>query len=63
MSKETLLVDLASAPGGIDFEAAKTYGIKSIWALALPGKATPKSAGRIIAHTIVHILNEEGYIT
>ncbi|MCI8403766.1 MAG: hypothetical protein HFE49_02565 [Clostridia bacterium] len=26
--------------GGVDFEAAKTYGVKVIWALSLPSKTT-----------------------
>lgn len=36
--KDTLVIDLASKPGGVDFEAAKQLGIRVIWALSLPGK-------------------------
>ena len=53
-----LFVDLASAPGGIDFEAAEKAGIHAIWATALPGKYAPESAGEIIAQTVETILNE-----
>lgn len=35
--KDALIIDLASKPGGVDFEAAKTFGVKVIWALSLPG--------------------------
>lgn len=63
MNPNTVYIDLATAPGGIDFEAAKQHGIKAVQAWGLPGKVSPKSAGRIVAETIVQILTEEGYIT
>lgn len=31
-----LVIDLASKPGGVDFDTARSLGIKTIWALALP---------------------------
>lgn len=37
VKKDALIIDLASKPGGVDFEAAKAYGVKVIWALSLPG--------------------------
>ena len=37
VKKDALIIDLASKPGGIDFDAAKAYGLKVIWALSLPG--------------------------
>jgi len=30
------MIDLASRPGGTDFDAAKRLGIRVVWALALP---------------------------
>lgn len=33
---ETLVIDLASRPGGTDFDAAKRLGTRVVWALALP---------------------------
>ena len=35
---DVLVIDLASKPGGVDFEAAKELNIKTIWALSLPGE-------------------------
>ena len=29
-----LIIDLASKPGGVDFEAARTLGVRAIWALS-----------------------------
>ena len=48
MSKETLIIDLASAPGGVDYEVAEKLGIKAILASALPGKVAPDSASDYI---------------
>ncbi len=53
-----LFVDLASAPGGIDFQAAEGRGIRALWATALPGKYAPESAGVMIAQTVKLLLEE-----
>lgn len=58
MKPETLVIDLASVPGGVDLEAAKSFNRKIIWALSLPGKTAPISAGRIMKDTIENILAE-----
>lgn len=58
MQQHALIIDLASAPGGCDYAACDRYGIRYIKALGLPGKHSPKSAGEIIAQTIMNI--EEG---
>ena len=55
---KTLFIDLASKPGGIDFEAASELGIKAIWALGLPGKTAPVTSGEIIAESILEVLGE-----
>ena len=54
-----LVIDLASRPGGVDFQSAAELGVKVIWALSLPGKAAPVTAGRAIRDTVYHILSEE----
>lgn len=56
----TLLIDLASRPGGIDLDAAGELGVKTIWALSLPGKTSPISAGEYILETIENCLRERG---
>ena len=55
---ETLIIDVASKPGGVDFEAAKRLGKNVIWALSLPGKTAPITSGKIIKETIMNILSE-----
>ncbi|MCX7714925.1 MAG: dipicolinate synthase subunit DpsA [Clostridia bacterium] len=60
VNKRSLIIDLASKPGGVDFETAKELGIRVIWALSLPGKVAPVTSGEIIKNTVVNILNEMG---
>lgn len=56
--RNTLIIDLASAPGGVDFEAAHTFKLDAVRALSLPGKCAPKTAGEIIKTTIFNIIEE-----
>lgn len=56
--QDTLIIDLASRPGGIDFDAAGELGLRVIWALSLPGRVAPVTAGIIIKDTITNMLNE-----
>ncbi|MDR3643726.1 MAG: dipicolinate synthase subunit DpsA [Clostridia bacterium] len=58
--KDCLVIDLASKPGGVDFETAGHLGLKTVWALSLPGKVAPITSGVIIKDTILNILAEEG---
>ncbi len=58
LDKKTLLIDLASRPGGVDFTAAAELQIKTIWALSLPGRVAPKTAGDIIKRTILNMIKE-----
>ena len=52
----SLIVELASAPGGVDPEAAKKYGIRVIPAPGLPGKYAPITAGRFVGDAIGELL-------
>ena len=56
--KTALLFDLASLPGGVDFESAAALGIDARRALSLPGKCAPKAAGEIIKKTVFSIIKE-----
>lgn len=58
INTDTLIVDLASTPGGTDFIAAKELGISAIHALSLPGKVAPKTAGEILSRTIPLLLEK-----
>ena len=52
VKEDVLLVDLASKPGGIDFNAANMLNIKYVWALALPGKIAALSSAEFIKEYI-----------
>lgn len=62
INEDTLIVDIASVPGGVDFEKAKELNLKAVWALGLPGKVAPKTAAMILKNTIINIINELGVI-
>ncbi len=59
-----VIIDVASAPGGTDFEAARDLGLTAKLAPGLPGIVAPVTAGKIIAELIIrhlsHAQREEG---
>ena len=60
LDPDALIIDLASAPGGVDFGAAEELGIRAILALSLPGKTAPVTAASVIAGTLDNIIAERG---
>ena len=58
MPRNTLWIELASAPGGVDPEAARAAseqtGLRVVWAPSLPGRYAPASAGEQIARWILN---------
>lgn len=58
MSKETLIIDLASKPGGVDFETAKKLGIKAYLYSGIPGKIAPKTSAEYIVKYVKEKLVE-----
>ncbi len=59
-SRDMLVIDLASKPGGTDFAAAERLGIKAILAPGLPGLRAPRTAGENLTQVILEILKERG---
>jgi dipicolinate synthase subunit A len=58
LSSQTVIIDLASAPGGTDFEEAKKQNIKAILAPGLPGLVAPKTAGDVLAAAIPKLITK-----
>ncbi len=58
IKQNCLIIDIASNPGGVDKNAAKAKGIKTIWALSLPGKVAPVTSAEFIKETIYNIMQE-----
>lgn len=57
-SKNALIIDLASKPGGADFEYAKEMGIKTIHALGLPAKTSSETSSQILCDCINSFIAE-----
>lgn len=62
LPRRTVIIDLASAPGGTDFRFAEKRGIKALLAPGLPGIVAPKTAGIIIANTLCQSIMEEFHL-
>jgi dipicolinate synthase subunit A len=59
MPVHTLIIDLASKPGGTDFRYAEKRGIKALLAPGLPGIVAPKTAGQILANVLAQLLADD----
>lgn len=59
MPTHTLIIDLASKPGGTDFRYAEKRGIKALLAPGLPGIVAPKTAGQILANVLAQLLQDD----
>jgi dipicolinate synthase subunit A len=51
-----VIIDLASYPGGTDFEAAARLGVKAILAPGLPARFAPETAGKILAAVVIDFM-------
>lgn len=56
---DTLLIELASQPGGIDLEAAGRLGLRVLNVPSIPGRMSPKSAGELIKETVYNMMEED----
>ena len=54
----TLVVDLASEPGGTDFAAARALGVRAMHALSLPARFAPETAGELVGRTVLQMIRE-----
>lgn len=58
MTRDTLLMDLASFPGGVDRHMAKAKGIRLLEARGLPAKYAPLAAGNAVAAAVEEMIKE-----
>lgn len=56
--KGAVILDLASAPGGTDFDAASSLGLTALLLPSLPGRAAPLTSGRILARVYPRLIAE-----
>ncbi|VUX20200.1 Dipicolinate synthase subunit A [Faecalibacterium prausnitzii] len=55
---QSCIVDLASRPGGTDFDAARRLGHRAIHALSLPAACAPETAGEAVAQTVCDMIGQ-----
>lgn len=55
---DTMLIELASSPGGIDRTFAQQRGLRIIDAQSLPGRVAPKTAAEYMKEAIYNMLEE-----
>ncbi|MDO9536375.1 MAG: dipicolinate synthase subunit DpsA [Bacillota bacterium] len=56
INKATLIIDIASHPGGVDFAAAERLNLKAILLLGLPGRVAPQTAAKILCKVYPDII-------
>ncbi|WP_304508884.1 dipicolinate synthase subunit DpsA [Anaerotignum sp.] len=52
MDADSIIIDIASAPGGTDFDACERTGIKAKLSLGIPGRYSPKTSANILLRGI-----------
>ncbi len=58
LSPYVTIIDIASAPGGLDYNIAEALNLNASLCLGLPGIYSPKSSGEILADVVETILIE-----
>ena len=53
LKSDSVIIEIASAPFGTDFNCAERYNINVIKAGSLPGRTAPQTAGKIICDTVL----------
>lgn len=56
--RNAIIIDIASMPGGVDFDAAKKMDIKCRHCLGLPGKYCPGALAKIYVEQILDSINK-----
>jgi len=59
VNRKALIIDLASYPGGVDFQAANEMGIRARLDLGLPGRVAPRTAAEAIMQTSLEIYRNQ----
>ena len=54
VGKNTWILDIASAPGGVDYKAAEALSVNAVLLPGLPGRYAPASSAGILADCIEH---------
>ena len=52
ISKETIIIDIASSPGGLNYKKAKELNLNANLCLGIPGKISPKASAQILSEKV-----------
>lgn len=55
LKRDTVIIDLAQAPGGTDFGYARDLNIKALYCPGLPGRVAPYTAAEVLKSAIINI--------
>lgn len=58
VKQDVTIIDIASAPGGLDYEYALQRNLKAKLCLGLPGKVAPKTSADILVNKIISLMKE-----
>lgn len=62
LNRYCCIIDIASKPGGVDFDYCSKKGIRAKLCGSLPGRYAPKTSGELLARKIESVLKEtDGY--
>ena len=52
--KSTIIIDIAQAPGGVDYNYARDLNIKALYCPGLPGRVAPFTAAKILKDSLLN---------
>jgi dipicolinate synthase subunit A len=55
LKRKVVIIDIAQAPGGVDYNTARALNIKALYCPGLPGRFAPRTAAEILKKTIIDI--------
>ena len=58
VDRDVVIIDIASAPGGVDYEYALNHGINAKLCLGIPGKVAPRASADILVTEIEALIKE-----
>lgn len=58
LKRDCVIIDIASYPGGVDFNEARYHNIKALLKLSIPGRVSPASSGYILSDCIENNLKK-----
>lgn len=53
VNRESVIIDLAQAPGGVDYNCARELDLKAIYCPSLPGRVAPYTAAKILKDSLI----------